>query len=61
MGDGRAEGLSAIGDRGQAEASLMPDFDGTHVPVFESLCLEGSYVADLLYHELNCVVVSVHS
>ena len=29
MGDGRAEGSSATGDRGQAETSLMPDVDGT--------------------------------
>ena len=29
MGDGRAEGSSAIGDGGQAAISLMPDFDGT--------------------------------
>ena len=29
MGDGRAEGLSAIGDRGQAAISLTPDVDGT--------------------------------
>ena len=28
MGDGRAEGLSAIGDGGQAAISLMPDVDG---------------------------------
>ena len=29
MGDGRAEGLSAIGDGGQAAVSLMSDIDGT--------------------------------
>ena len=29
MGDGRAEGLSAIGDGGQAAVALMPDIDGT--------------------------------
>ena len=29
MGDGRAEGLSATGDGGQAAISLMPDADGT--------------------------------
>ena len=29
MGDGRAEGLSAIGDGGQAAILLMPDVDGT--------------------------------
>ena len=29
MGDGRAEGSSAVGDGGQAAVSLMPDADGT--------------------------------
>ena len=29
MGDGGTEGLSAIGDGGQAAISLMPDVDGT--------------------------------
>ena len=29
MGDGRAEGLSATGVRGQAAIALMPDSDGT--------------------------------
>ena len=29
MGDGRAEGLSAMGDGGQAAISLTPDVDGT--------------------------------
>ena len=29
MGDGRAEGWSAIGDGGQAAISLTPDVDGT--------------------------------
>ena len=43
------EGLSAIGDGGQAAASLMPDVDGTHVHIFESLQIESSYVGDLLY------------
>ena len=47
MGDGRAEGSSAIGDGGQAAISLTPDVDGTHVRIFESLQLEGSYVGDL--------------
>ena len=27
-GDGRAKGLSAVGDGGQAVMSLMPDVDG---------------------------------
>ena len=46
MGDDRAEGSSAIGDREQAAVSLRPDTDGTHVP--SSLQLEGSHVGDLL-------------
>ena len=29
MGDGRAEGLSAVGDGGKATVSLAPDVDGT--------------------------------
>ena len=29
MGDGRAEGSSAIGDGGQTAISLTPDIDGT--------------------------------
>ena len=46
MGDGRAEGLLAIGDGGQATISLMPDMIGhEHI----SLQLEGLYVEDLLY------------
>ena len=48
MGDGRAEGSSAIGDGGQDAISLMPDVDGMHVHIFESLQLEGSDVGDLL-------------
>ena len=49
MGDGRAEGSSAIGDGGQAAISPTPDTDGTHIRIFESLQLEGSYIGDLLY------------
>ena len=46
MGDGRAEGLLAIGDGGQAAISLMPDMIGQeHL----SLQIEGLYVEDLLY------------
>ena len=48
MGDGRAEGLSAIGDGGQAAISLTPDVDGTQVCIFESSQLKGSYVGDLI-------------
>ena len=29
VGDGRAEGSSAVGDGGQAAISLTPDIDGT--------------------------------
>ena len=47
MGDGRAEGWSAIGDRVLAAVSLMPDIDGTHIRIFESSQLEGLYVGDL--------------
>ena len=35
MGDGRAEGMSAIGDGGQAAISLMPDVDGTHIRILK--------------------------
>ena len=42
MGDGRAEGSSAIGDGGQAAISLMPGVDGMHISIFESSQLEGS-------------------
>ena len=35
MGDRRAEGSSAIGDGGQAAASLTPDAGGMHIPIFE--------------------------
>ena len=49
MGNGRAEGSSATGDRGQAAISLIPDTDGTHVCIFESSQLEGLHVGDLLY------------
>ena len=48
MGDGRAEGSSAIGDGGQAAISLTPDIDGMHICILESSHLEGSYVGDLL-------------
>ena len=50
MGDGRAEELSATGDKGQAaiSISLTPDVDGTHVRIFESPQLEGPCVGDLL-------------
>ena len=43
MGDGRAEELSAMGDRGQAAISLMSDVDGT-----DSGYLLDSFVSNLL-------------
>ena len=48
MGDGRAEWLSATGDKGPAAISLTPDPDGMHVHIFQSFQLESSYVGDLL-------------
>ena len=42
MGDGGAEGSSAIGDGGQAAISLKPDTDGTCIHSFENSQLEGS-------------------
>ena len=51
MGDGRAEGSSAIGEGEQAAIALMPDVGGTHVYIFQSSELEGSYVEDFLYDE----------
>ena len=48
MGDCRAEGSSAKGDKGQAAVSLMPDVDGMHVCIFESSQLEDLYVGELL-------------
>lgn len=49
MGDGSAEGSSAIGDAGQAAIPLAPDVDGMRVCIFESSHLEGSCVGDLLH------------
>ena len=40
MGDDRAEGSSAIGDGGQAAISFMPDTEGMHIRIFESLQLK---------------------
>ena len=48
MGDGRAEGSSAVGDGGYVAISLMPGIDEMHGCIFESLQLEGSYGGDLL-------------
>ena len=41
MGEGRAEGSSAVGYGGQAAFSLTPDTDGTPVRIFDGSRLEG--------------------
>ena len=48
MGDGRAERSSARVDEAQATISPKPEAEGTHVGIFESSQLEGSYIEDLL-------------
>lgn len=47
MGDGRAEGSSAVRGRGRAAISLVPDVDGAHVHIFETSQLEGSCIREL--------------
>ena len=52
VGDGRADGSSAIGDTGPAATSLTPDMIGqakAGVCIFKSSQLEGSYVGHFLY------------
>ena len=49
MGDGRAEGLSAIGDGRKAAISLTPNVVGIHIHIFESSQFEGLYVGYLLH------------
>ena len=49
MGDGKAEGSSAIGGGGQVATSVKPDADGTQVHIFESLQLEGLYARYFIY------------
>lgn len=46
MGDGRAEELLAIGDRGEATV-FMPDVNRLHIHSFEISQLKGLYVGDL--------------
>ena len=53
MGQGRAEGSSAVGGGRQVAMSLTLDGINTHI--FESLQLEGSYVGNLLYPSLGCI------
>jgi len=58
VGGGRAEGSSAIRDRGNG-ISLMPDVDATHVHIFESSRLESLYVGDSLGWATTAMNVSV--
>ena len=44
MGDSKAEGLSALGEREQVAISLKPDVDRTRMHISESSKLEGSCV-----------------
>ena len=60
VGDGRAEGFSATGDGGQAAMSLTPDAHRTHVRIFESSQLEGSYVGDLVHVYTFKTVLNIH-
>ena len=60
VGYRRAEGLSAIGEGGQAATSLMRDVDGIYVHTFESLQDEGLYLGDLLYR-VRCPREAVRS
>ena len=52
VGDGRAEGSSAVGDGGRAEISLMPDTDAMHPHIFEiqnlKICISGTYCITLI-------------
>ena len=61
MGDGRAEGLLAKGDRGQAAISLMPDVHRRLVHIFESLQLESSYIGDfyIVYANINICMLNI--
>ena len=60
MVDGRGEGFSATGDGGQAAMSLTHDADRTHVRIFESSQLEGSYVGDLVHVYTFKIVLNIH-
>ena len=58
MGDGRAEGSSATGDRGQAAVLLMPDVDGTHILIFESSQTKGYMSGDYYSWTLKALSLS---
>ena len=47
--------MPATGDGGQAAISLMPNVDGTHVCISESLQFEGSYVGDF-QHQPHLII-----
>ena len=42
------KGASAIGDGVQAAISLIPDVNGMHIRIFESVQFEGAHVGDLM-------------
>ena len=52
VGDGRAEGSSAKGDRGQSARSLTPDIYGTHVRNLRFVCRGLSVCQHLLDYYL---------
>ena len=61
MRDGRAEKLSAVGDRGQDATSLTRGTDGAHIRIFEGLQPESLYVDDLfilLSLSAHCILSS---
>ena len=52
VGDGRAEGSSAVGGGGRAEISFMPDIDAMHTHIFEiqnlKIGISGTYCITLI-------------
>ena len=60
MGDGRAEGLSAIGYGRKAAISLTPNVVGIHIYIFESLQFKGLYVGTYCmgFVTLNSLIIN---
>ena len=58
MGNDRPEGSPAIGNRGKAAVSLMPDVDGTHVCILQSQQFEGLYQGTYCIELADILVVS---
>ena len=61
LGDSRAEESSAIGDGGQAEISFMPEADGMHSCIFESLQIVGLCIGNLLHYILQLYNIVIHN